>query len=100
MPKSAPLAEDENAWLSGARVYRENCAVCHGLPNPPKTATATGMFPVPPQLSKEKHAVTDAPAGETYWKSKNGIRLPGMPAFGNSLNDTPLWQGEHAIVFG
>lgn len=92
MPKSAPFSSDQNAWLAGARVYRENCAVCHGVPNRPKKAIASGMFPVPPQLFDEKQMVTDDPAGETYWKAKNGIRLSGMPAFGNSLSDTELWQ--------
>jgi len=49
------------------------------------------MFPQPPQLFKG-HGVTDDPAGETYWKVANGIRLTGMPAYINSLNDTEMWQ--------
>jgi hypothetical protein len=36
--------------------------------------------------------VTDDPAGETYWKVANGIRLTGMPEFKHSLNDTQMWQ--------
>jgi len=36
--------------------------------------------------------VTDDPAWETYWKAKNGIRLTGMPAFKETLNDTQIWQ--------
>jgi thiosulfate dehydrogenase len=49
------------------------------------------MFPKPPQLF-EGHGVTDDPAGETYWKAKNGIRLTGMPGFGASLSEQQLWQ--------
>src|ERR1700690_4057771 len=51
-PKSAPFAPDEQTYVAGAQIYRENCAVCHGLPLQPPTAIAKGMYPVPPQLFK------------------------------------------------
>src|SRR5690349_18557646 len=31
-PKSAAMQADENNLVAGAKVYRDNCAVCHGLP--------------------------------------------------------------------
>jgi hypothetical protein len=49
------------------------------------------MFPRPPELFKG-HGVTDDPAGETYWKASNGIRLTGMPAYTGSLSQTEMWQ--------
>jgi mono/diheme cytochrome c family protein len=49
------------------------------------------MFPKPPQFF-QGHGVTDDPAGETYWKAKNGIRLTGMPAYGPSVSEQQLWQ--------
>ncbi len=91
MPKAAPLAADENAYLAGVPIYREDCAVGHGLPQQDKTAVADGMFPRPPQLFFRK-GVSDDPPGETYWKVTNGIRLTGMPAFQNTLSDTARWQ--------
>jgi hypothetical protein len=30
------------------------------------------------------------PAGETYWKAANGIRLTGMPAYGSSPGETQI----------
>jgi mono/diheme cytochrome c family protein len=36
--------------------------------------------------------VSDDLPGETYWKVRNGIRLTGMPAFKDVLNDTQMWQ--------
>lgn len=91
MPKTVPIAADDAAYAAGAQIYRDNCAVCHGLPNQPKTAIATGEYPAPPQLFQGK-GVTDDPAGETYWKAANGIRLTGMPGFDKSLSTTQLWQ--------
>lgn len=91
MPKSVPIAADEAAYLAGADIYQQHCAICHGLPNVDQTTMAKGMFPKPPALFKG-HGVTDDPAGETYWKVANGIRLSGMPDFKHSLNDTQIWQ--------
>ena len=91
MPKNVPIPADEAAYTAGAVVYRDQCAVCHGVPGSEQTAIAKGMFPKPPQLFKGK-GVTDDEPGETYWKVANGIRLTGMPAFGKSLSETQIWQ--------
>src|SRR3982750_2981269 len=39
----APIAPDEANLLAGAKVYRAQCEVCHGLPHPPPSAIASGM---------------------------------------------------------
>jgi mono/diheme cytochrome c family protein len=90
-PKTAPMAPSDEVYAAGAQVYRTNCAVCHGLPGQPRTGIAKGEFPKPPELFKGK-GVTDDPAGETYWKVANGIRLTGMPGFTGSLNTEQMWQ--------
>ncbi|MFY9676514.1 MAG: cytochrome c [Terriglobales bacterium] len=91
MPKNVPIQPTEATYLAGADLYKEHCAVCHGLPDSKKTAIATGMYPRPPQLFKGK-GVTDDEPGETYWKIFNGFRLTGMPGFSKSLNETQMWQ--------
>jgi len=91
MPKASPIEVSEAAELAGARIYVEHCAVCHGLPDQPETAIARGEFPKPPQLFRG-HGVTDDPPGETWWKVTNGIRLTGMPGFGESLSEPEAWQ--------
>ena len=82
---------DETNYLAGAEVYKQNCAVCHGLPGEQRTAIAAGMYPKPPQLWHGT-GVTDDEAWETYWKVENGIRMTGMPAFKATLNETQIWQ--------
>lgn len=89
--KNAPIQPSDANYEAGAHVYRENCAVCHGLPGQPQTPTSKGMYPPPPELFKG-HGVTDYPAGVTYWKVANGIRLTGMPAYTKALSDTEMWQ--------
>ena len=87
----APVPATEATYLAGADVYKQNCAVCHGLPGEQQGPIGDGMFPKPPELFHGT-GVSDDPAWETYWKAKNGIRLTGMPGFQKSLNDTQLWQ--------
>ena len=91
--KPSPLEATEANLAAGAKIYRTQCMVCHGAPDGPPSAIALGMYPKPPPLFRlDKKGVTDDPAGEIFWKAKNGIRLTGMPGFGDSLTDTELWQ--------
>ena len=86
-----PIPANEENFLAGAKVYKDQCATCHGLPDQPPPATADKMYPVAPLLFKGK-GVTDDPPQESYWRASNGIRLTGMPSFKDILNDTQLWQ--------
>lgn len=90
-PKTVPIQADDATYAAGADVYKEHCAVCHGLPGQPQTAIAKGMYPRPPKLM-EGTGVTDDPPGETYWKVSGGIRMTGMPGFDKSLSTTQMWQ--------
>ena len=88
---NSPVPENEQSFLEGAKIYKDHCAVCHGLPGEPKSAIASGMFPQPPQLFKGT-GVTDDEAWETYWKVYGGIRMTGMPGFSEHLSETKMWQ--------
>jgi len=90
-PKSSPILASDQVYAAGAEIYRTHCAVCHGLPGLEQTAIAKGEFPKPPSLFRGK-GVSDDPAGETYWKVANGIRLTGMPGFNGSLSAEQMWQ--------
>src|SRR5438552_1206427 len=53
LPHPAPqVPADEANVIAGAKIYKEQCATCHGLPNEPKSAVAQGMFPAPPESGK------------------------------------------------
>jgi mono/diheme cytochrome c family protein len=91
MPKDVPIPWDETNLTAGAQIYKQNCAVCHGLPAQDQTAIAKGMFPKPPKLL-EGTGVTDDPPQESYWKVENGIRLTGMPGFHDALSAQQMWQ--------
>jgi len=95
MPKSSPIEASATNLESGAHIYRQQCASCHGLYGLP-SAFAAHMYPQAPQLWAPHEngvvGVSDDPIGETYWKVANGIRLSGMPAYDKILNPTQMWQ--------
>jgi len=87
----SPVPADEANLLAGAKIYKEQCGMCHGLPDQPDPAIANSMFPHATLLFKGKGVTHDSPQ-ESYWKIANGIRLTGMPSFRGSLEDKQLWQ--------
>jgi thiosulfate dehydrogenase len=91
-PRQAPIQPTEANLVAGAQTFAHHCTGCHGLPGYPARRDAAANFPHPPQLFEPAHMVTDDPAGVTYWKVKNGIRLTAMPSFASRLSDTQIWQ--------
>ena len=92
LPHPQPqVPADEANLVMGAKVYKEQCATCHGLPGEAKSAASQGMYPAPPQLFHGV-GVTDDEAWESYWKVENGIRMTGMPGFKGQLSETQIWQ--------
>jgi mono/diheme cytochrome c family protein len=86
-----PIQPSEDNYVAAAKLYKDNCAMCHGLPNQPPPAIAGNFFPDATLMFKGK-GVTDDPPQVSYWKVKNGIRLTGMPTFKSILDDTQMWQ--------
>jgi mono/diheme cytochrome c family protein len=81
------LENPENVQ-SGARFFRDNCAVCHGAPGMPRSNISQGLLPSPPDLlgaSRQNDPV------EVFWIIKNGVRMTGMPAFGKTQSDKQIW---------
>lgn len=73
----------------GFRSFREMCAICHTPPGASASPISKGLNPEPPDLSK--HAEHMA-AAELFWVIKHGIRMTGMPAWGETHNDDELWN--------
>lgn len=96
-PKADTQIPTEADLKGGASLYRENCAVCHGLPNAPQTRISKGMYPHPPQFFRpDRPTPYDASRpfrllkSKAYWKVKNGVRLTGMPGFKESLTEQQI----------
>ncbi len=86
-----PVALTEQNLFNGVHLFAQNCAICHGSAKGVASASpiAKGLYQKPPQLATE--GVEDDPEGVSFWKIKHGIRLTGMPSFGDSLSDRQIW---------
>ena len=87
-----PLPYNDENMLAGARIFKEHCVFCHGAPGRLRPPISTMMRPKPPQLFDKDDMVTDDPEGEIFWIVSNGIRLSGMPGFGDHLSEKERWQ--------
>jgi mono/diheme cytochrome c family protein len=63
----------------GAAHYSESCVYCHGAPGQEPTEWSRGMRPQPPHLTE---AAAEWTPREIHWIVENGIKMSGMPAFG------------------
>jgi mono/diheme cytochrome c family protein len=79
--------------LSGAMEhFADHCAICHANDGTGKTLIGRGLYPKPPDMSQA--ATQELTDGELYYIIENGIRLTGMPAFGEEsagLGDEESW---------
>jgi mono/diheme cytochrome c family protein len=75
----------------------DHCAICHGNDGSGDTSIGRGLYPKPPDMRQPKtQNLTD---GELYYIIHNGIRLTGMPAFGEETGEPDLdsWKLVHFI---
>lgn len=89
-----PFANNPSVLASGMAHYRENCVTCHGAPNVKPAELAEGLNPPVPMLhTDDAQSLSD---GKLFWIIKNGVRMTGMPAFGETHSDEEIW---HIVAF-
>ena len=83
----APDLEDPQLILKGAGQYAAMCAGCHLAPGVRDSEIRAGLYPRPPNLSRQR--VDPAAA---FWVVKHGIKMSAMPAWGGSHDDATVWS--------
>ena len=76
-----PLASDPTAVAAGGKLFRQNCAKCHG-------AEGEGNEKHPPVNSERVRA---ASPGELHWLLTNGSLKHGMPSW-SRVPEPQRWQ--------
>ncbi|TBR12792.1 MAG: cytochrome c [Lysobacter sp.] len=71
----------------GAGNYAAMCTQCHLSPGMAPTELSKGLYPSPPDLTKEA-----VDAAQAFWTIKHGIKASGMPAWGGSMPDDYIWN--------
>lgn len=82
-----PDLSDPAQIVKGAGNYAAMCSGCHLAPGVGQTELSAGLYPTPPNLTKEKVEPEHA-----YLAIKHGIKASGMPAWGKSMDDASVWS--------
>ncbi|ATB46269.1 c-type cytochrome [Corallococcus macrosporus] len=81
-----PLIPLPSQALANARAHwGDHCAICHAADGSGQTPIGQGLYPRPPDMRAAP--TQDLSDGELYWIIQNGIRLTGMPAWGQAHDD-------------
>lgn len=87
-----PVPNSGENIRAGLEHFADHCYVCHGNNGSGDTSFGKNMYPKPPDMrGAETQNKTD---GELYYTIYNGIRLSGMPAFGerDQTDAASTWQ--------
>ena len=86
------------AGLAEARAhFADHCATCHGNDGSGQTEIGRSLYPKAPDMRLP--ATQSLSDGELYYVIQNGIRLTGMPAWGQKDDDAAAdtWKLVHLI---
>jgi mono/diheme cytochrome c family protein len=92
-----PLPSTPAILAEGRAHFADHCAVCHGNDGKGQTVMGPNFYPkVPDMTLPETQSQTD---GELFATIENGIRLTGMPAWGNGTAESAYgsWSLVHFI---
>lgn len=80
-----PVAATAENVREGMQHFADHCAVCHANNGSGDTLYGRGMYPRPPDLrAADTQQLSD---GELFYIIENGVKLTGMPAFGDGTSD-------------
>lgn len=85
-----PFTANPQMLLEAGRHFADHCANCHGNDGGGSTEMGRNLFPRVPDLRlPATQQLTD---GEIYYIIHEGIRLTGMPAWGDPGKDDDSWK--------
>jgi cytochrome c553 len=91
-----PVSFSPEVWAASRAHFADHCASCHGNDGRGNTEVGRNLFPRAPDMRLA--ATQDKTDGELYWIIENGIRLTGMPAWGNGgMDDVDSWKLVHFV---
>lgn len=92
-----PVPLTPRVLAEGRAHFADHCAQCHGNDGRGKTEMGRKMYPNTPDMTRDDtQKLSD---GEIFSIIKNGVRLTGMPAWGDERgsDDADTWKLVHFI---
>jgi mono/diheme cytochrome c family protein len=91
-----PVAASNEVLPEAMAHFADHCAICHDNDGSGNTIIGKGLYPKPPDMRQS--ATQNLTDGELFYIIHNGVRLTGMPAFGNAGDaDLDSWKLVHFI---
>jgi mono/diheme cytochrome c family protein len=84
-----PLQPSKEVLLAGQKIFKTNCAGCHGTPGQPSHWGAQNFYPRVPQFADEPPVLS---APQMFVAIKHGIRYSGMGAWSGMMSDEEIWK--------
>lgn len=87
-----PVAHTAESLARARAHWADHCASCHGNDGRGRTKMGQNLYPKAPDMTlPETQSLSD---GELFYLIENGVRLTGMPAWGNPAtdDDTETWE--------
>jgi len=91
-----PETQTPETLRAGLEHWADHCATCHGNDGSGVTEIGQGLYPRAPDMRQSPtQTLTD---GELFYIIENGVKLTGMPAWGNGTpeGETASW---HLVQF-
>lgn len=93
-----PVPESAEVRAEAMAHFADHCAFCHANDGGGATPIGQGLYPKPPDMRLA--ATQSLSDGEIFYIIQNGVRLTGMPAFGDNksgVKDEDSWKLVHFI---
>ena len=85
-----PFTPTPEILVEARNHFADHCATCHGNDGAGQTEIGRNLYPKAPDMRlPSTQGLTD---GELYSIIHNGIRLTGMPAWGEATDDEDSWK--------
>ena len=84
-----PVQPTNDVLVAGMKIFKMNCAGCHGQPGQPSQWGSKGFYPRVPQFGDQAPSLS---APQMFIAIKGGIRYSGMGAWDGMLPDEDIWK--------
>jgi len=90
-----PIPGDRRVLAEGRAHFADHCASCHANDGSGRTEMGRNMYPRAPDMrARETQQLTD---GELFYVIEKGVRLTGMPGWGEAGKPEESWKLVHFI---
>jgi thiosulfate dehydrogenase len=86
--RANPVAPSDAELLAGLKLYRSNCAGCHGEGKSPSSWGAQ-FYPPVPQFGSQPPRKPD---WQIAWIVENGLRYSGMGGWKGQMAEADIWR--------